>query len=196
MSIILLDIGNVVASVDFLRFCTAVVSEGNSDPHALSKKYCEGELKVRFDQGIIAPLDYLCMIGRDSMTGSMSHGEIRERWQNVFTPLTGAEEAVEALSREHRIWIMSDTDPLHFAHLKHHYPLLSNRERYYLSYEHGFLKSSPEAFQHVLEDSGLGAHEFVLIDDKHENCRSAATVGIKSILFDSWSDTIIALAAL
>ena len=186
----------MIASVDFFRFCTAVVPDENADPHAVSRKYCEGELKLRFDQGIIAPLDYLCMIGRDSLTGSMSHGEIRERWQDVFTPLEGAEEAVEALCREHRLWIMSDTDPLHFAYLKHHYPLLRNRERYYLSYEHGFLKSSPEAFQHVLLDSGLPAHEFVLIDDKHENCQSAATVGIKSIQFDSWPETITALAAL
>ncbi|MEI7788401.1 MAG: HAD-IA family hydrolase [Chlorobiaceae bacterium] len=196
MSIILLDIGNVIASVDFLRFCRGVVLDASSDLQAVSRKYCEGELKLKFDQGIIAPLDYLCMIGRDSLTASMSHGEIRELWQNVFSLLEGAEEGVETLSREHQLWIMSDTDPLHFAFLLSHYSFLRERERYYLSYEHGFLKSSPEAFEHVLNDSGLPAHEFVLIDDKPENCSSAAAVGIKSIRFETWPETITALAAL
>lgn len=196
MSIILLDIGNVIASVDFLRFCRGVVPDGVSDLQAVSRKYCEGELKTKFDQGIIAPLDFLCMIDRDSLTGNMSHGKIRELWQDVFSPLEGAEEAVETLSREYRIWIMSDTDPLHFAFLLNHYSFLRERERYYLSYQHGFLKSSPEAFEYLLHDSGLPAHEFVLIDDLPENCNSAAAVGIKSIRFETWPETITALDAL
>ena len=196
MSIILLDIGNVIASVDFLRFCRKVLSEGSSELQALSRKYCEGELKIKFDQGIIEPLDYLCMIGRDSLTENMSHGEIRERWQDVFSPIEGAEEGVGILSSKHQLWIMSDTDPLHFAFLLSRYPFLRERERYYLSYEHGFLKSSPEAFEYVLHDSGVAAHEFVLIDDKTENCRVAESVGMKSIRFETWPETITALAAL
>ncbi|MEI8187249.1 MAG: HAD family hydrolase [Chlorobiaceae bacterium] len=196
MSIILLDIGNVIVSVDFLRFCRSVIPDGTSDPHAVSRKYCEGDLKIKFDQGIIAPLDYLSMIGRDSLTGNMSHGEIRELWQDIFSPLEGAEEGVEILCSEHKLWIISDTDPLHFAFLLKNYPLLRERERYYLSYEHGFLKSSPEAFEHILNDSGLAAHEFVLIDDKLENCSAAAAVGIKSIRFESWPATISAFASL
>lgn len=196
MSIILLDIGNVIVSVDFLRFCKGVLSDGSSDLQAVFRKYCEGELKMKFEQGIIAPLDYLCMIGRDSLTGSMSHGEIREMWQDVFSPKEGAAVGVETISREHKLWIMSDTDPLHFAFLLTKYPLLRERERYYLSYEHGFLKSSPEAFEYVLNDSGISAHEFILIDDKQENCRAAESVGIKSIQFESWPETITALAAL
>ena len=196
MSIILVDIGNVIVSVDFLRVCWGVLAESSSDLQAVYRKYCEGELKTKYEQGIIAPLDYLCMISRDSLTGNMSHGEIRERWQDVFSPMDGAEEGVEILSREHRLWIISDTDPLHFAFLQTKYPLLRERERYYLSYEHGYMKSSPEAFQHVLNDSGIAAHEFILIDDKPENCSAAESVGIKSIRFTTWPETITALAAL
>ncbi len=196
MSIILLDIGNVIASVDFFRFCRGVVPDDSSDLQAVYRKYCEGELKTKFDQGIIAPLDYLCMIGRDSLTGNFSHGKIRELWQDVFSPLEGAEEGVETLSREHQLWVMSDTDPLHFAFLLNQYSFLREWERYYLSYQHGFLKSSPEAFAYLLDDSGLAAHEFVLIDDRPENCSSAAVVGIKSIIFETWPETVAAIAAL
>jgi len=196
MSIILLDIGNVLFSVDFLRFCRGVVSDEASDLKKVYRKYCEGDLKTKLDQGIIAPLDYLCMIGRDSLTGKMSHGEIREHWQSVFVPLKGAEESVEALSKEHQIWIMSDTDPIHFDFLLSRYNVLKNRDRYYLSYEHGYLKNMPEAFEHVIQDSGLAASEFVLIDDNPDNCRSASEAGIKSIRFETWPEIITSIAAL
>ena len=136
------------------------------------------------------------MIQRDPLTATLSHEEIEVRWQDIFTLVSGAEEALAQLALTHRIWLMSDTDPLHVSWFMEHYPLLQQRERYYFSYEHGFLKSSPEAFRHVLTHSGVPAEEFLLIDDKPENCRSAALLGIQSILFQSWPETIARLASL
>ena len=196
MSIILLDVGNVLLSVDFLAFCRRVLPEGVTELHEVRRKYCEGELKASFERGLITSADYLCMIQSDPLTATMSLEEIEERWQNIFSLIQGAEEGVELLGRNHRIWIMSDTDPLHVNWFMSRFPLLRQRERYYLSYEHGFLKNSPEAFRHVLSHSGVPAEKFILIDDKPENCRSAALSGIRSILFNSWPETIAALASL
>jgi glucose-1-phosphatase len=193
MSIILLDIGNVIVSVDFLAFCRGIVSDGRSEVQSIYRKYCHGELKERFDRGMIAPQDYISMIGRDPMTKISHPAAIRELWQNIFTPMKGADMGVEVLGKDHRIWIMSDTDPLHFTFLLKRFPLLRQRERYFLSYEHGFLKNSREAFMHVLIESGCEASEFVLIDDKAENCSAAAEVGIRSIRFNSWSETLEAI---
>ncbi|MEI6756381.1 MAG: HAD-IA family hydrolase [Chlorobium sp.] len=196
MSIILLDIGNVVVSFDFMRFCEGVAEGGVAESQELYRKYCEGELKKSLDCGMITPHDYLAMIASDPMTRTMPDSDLIELWQNIFTPLKGAEEGVKLVSREHRLWIMSDTDPMHFTFLLEHYPVLRNRERYILSCESGLLKSSPEAFLHLLSASGYPAHEFLLIDDKPENCTSAAEVGIKSILFDSWPGIVEAVCGI
>lgn len=190
MSIILLDIGNVLVSVDFTAFCRGALPSGSVDGQALCDKYCQGELKSRFDRGMIAPFDYLAMIEGDRLIQNSKTSDIRAKWQNIFTPVQGADRGVELLEKEHRIWIMSDTDPLHFTFLLNTVPLLRGRERYYLSYEHGFLKSSQEAFMHVLSDSGLPAEEFLLIDDRHENCIAASETGIRSIQFTSWKETL------
>jgi FMN phosphatase YigB (HAD superfamily) len=193
MSTILLDIGNVIVTVDFLSFCRGVVPEGSSEVESVYRKYCQGELKERFDCGMIAPFDYLGMIAADPMTAVMLPEDIRLKWQNIFSPLKGALGGVEILEREHRIWIMSDTDPLHFTFLLNRFPLLKARERYFLSYESGLLKNSPEAFVHVLAESGVQADELLLIDDKPENCSAAAEAGISSIRFTSWSETLAAI---
>jgi HAD superfamily hydrolase (TIGR01509 family) len=190
MSIILLDIGNVVVSVDFLAFCNDVALDPVSGAQEIYQKYCIGEFKDKLETGFIAPFEYLDMIARDPHSRPMPLHELKHRWQNIFALQEGAHESVSQLKEKHSVWIMSDTDPLHFTFLLNNYPLLRGADRYYLSFEHGNMKYSADAFAHVLASSGLGAHEFILIDDKPENCASASTVGIESILFQNWEDTL------
>ena len=193
MSIILLDIGNVVVSVDFFRFCRAVALDPVSGVQEIFRKYCSGELKDKLETGLMSPFDYLEVIARDPQCREISRRELRELWQDIFELQQGAVEAVKLLKENHSVWIMSDTDPLHFTFLLNNYPLLRSVDRYYLSFEHGKMKSSAEAFEYVLESSGRGADEFILIDDKPENCASASKVGIRSLLFHNWDDTLALL---
>ncbi len=193
MSIILLDIGNVVVTVDFLAFCNAVAMDPVSGAQEIYRKYCIGELKDKLETGLIGPFEYLDVIACDPHSRTMPLNELKHRWQNIFALLEGAQESVRQLKEKHSVWIMSDTDPHHFTFLLNNFPLLRGADRYYLSYEHGNMKHSVEAFEHVLASSGRGADEFILIDDKVENCASASTVGIESILFQNWEDTLALL---
>ncbi|MEI8031841.1 MAG: HAD family hydrolase [Chlorobiaceae bacterium] len=186
MSVILLDIGNVMVSVDFMPFCRGVAPDSERVQQEIFEEYCLGEAKEMLDTGRMAPEDFLGLIVADPRTGSLAAREVGVLWQNIFTPLSGADQYIGKLGREFPLWIMSDTDPLHFSFLLENYPLLCKRERYYLSYEHGFLKRSPHAFLHVLSDSGIPAGELILIDDRIDNCRSAESAGIRSIRFESW----------
>ncbi len=193
MSIILLDIGNVLVSVDFMRFCRDVARDPVSGAQEIYRKYCTGELKAKLETGLIAPFEYLDVIARDPHSRAMPLHELKLLWQDIFEPLEGAVDAVKRLKEKHSVWIMSDTDPLHFTFLLNNYPLLQGADRYYLSFEHGKMKNGVEAFKHVLESSGRGADEFILIDDKAENCASASQAGIRSIQFWNWQDTLALL---
>lgn len=193
MSIILLDIGNVLVSVDFMRFCRDVALDPVSGAQEIYRKYCTGELKEKLETGFIAPFEYLDVIARDPHSIAIPLHELKLRWQDIFEPIEGAVEAVRLLKEKHSIWIMSDTDPFHFTFLLNSYPLLRGADRYYLSFEHGNMKNSVQAFEHVLENSGCGADEFVLIDDKEENCASASQAGIRSVLFYNWRDALALL---
>lgn len=193
MSIILLDIGNVLVSVDFMRFCRDVAVDPVSGAQEIYRKYCTGELKEKLETGLIASFEYLDVIARDPHSRAMSLHELKLRWQDIFEPLEGAVDAVKRLKENHSVWIMSDTDPLHFTFLLNNYPLLRGADRYYLSFEQGKMKNGVEAFTHVLESSGRGADEFILIDDKAENCVSASQIGFRSVLFHNWRDTLALL---
>jgi FMN phosphatase YigB (HAD superfamily) len=193
MSIILLDIGNVIVSVDFLPFCRTVARNAGSGEHEMFRRYCEGDLKNRFDKGGIAPYEYLHLIARDPFARKMPLHQLKAAWQNIFSLKEGCSEAVPLLKRHHTVWIMSDTDPLHFTFLLNNYAVLRGIECYYLSYEHGTLKSSVDAFNHVLDSSGCLPGDFLLIDDRKENCAACEKAGMGSLLFLSWPETLATL---
>jgi len=166
VSIILLDIGSVLVTVDFMRFCRAIARDPIAGADEIFLKYCSGEFKDKLETGWIAPLEYLAVIARDPLTRAMPLSDIRQHWQDIFELLDGAIEAVTLLRQSYSLWIMSDTDPLHFTFLLNNYPLLRSVDRYYLSFENGKMKTTVDAFTHVLESSGRSADEFILIDDK------------------------------
>ena len=185
--VILLDIGNVIVDVDFGAFCTTVAAK-SGDEKAVFEKFCVGDFKGRFDSGDVSITTFLQNIAHDPLVRTISIQEVKDAWQNIFSLKEGAREGIARLKRNHRVWVMSDTDPLHFAALLNRFPVLRAMDRFYLSFEHGFLKSSPEAFVHVMESSGIEPDDFLLIDDKPDNCFSCKSVGVDSILFTSWNN--------
>jgi glucose-1-phosphatase len=190
MGVILLDIGNVVVNVDFMPFCRTVSRNGDAGTASIMERYCQGDLKDRHDTGWIGPNEYLAMIAADPLTLDLPLDRLRLAWQDIFTPMPDCADALETLRRRHELWIMSDTDPLHFAFLIDRFPVLRSMDRYLLSYEHGWLKRSPEAFRQVLDSTGLDPSMFLLIDDREVNTRSCAEAGIGSVLFQNWAETL------
>jgi glucose-1-phosphatase len=190
MGIILLDIGNVIVSVDFDPFCRKVARDAVDGPPVISGRYCEGALKDRMDRGLVGPGEFLGMLADDPETVDGPPGFFRSAWQRIFTPVPGSVDAIAQLGERHEIWIMSDTDPLHFAYLLDTYPVMRGHDRYFLSYEHGLLKRDPDAFRHILESSGLEPGRFILVDDRPANLESCRRSGIAGILFSSWQETL------
>lgn len=190
MCTILLDIGNVLVDVDFKVFCRRASLNGALGAEELYQRYCVSERKNLFDRGRIAPFDYLEEIAGDPQTGSLTIQELKTAWQDIFINKGDAHEAVRELMRTHTVWIMSDTDPLHFTFLLNTVPVLREAERYWLSFEHGYLKREPQAFQEVLSVSGRDAGQFVLIDDREDNCSTASVLGIRSVQFRCWNQVL------
>ncbi|MBN1279077.1 MAG: haloacid dehalogenase [Chlorobium sp.] len=190
MAIILLDIGNVLVDVDFMIFCRSVSLHGCHGPDELFGRYCVSERKHLFDRGVLSPVDYLATIAADPDVRPMMRRELKTAWQDIFSPKKETPESVREIMRTHTVWIMSDTDPLHFTALLNKVPILRMAERYWLSFEHGYLKREPGAFHEVISCSGNNATQFILIDDREDNCRCAESCGIRAVHFRNWTQAL------
>jgi glucose-1-phosphatase len=94
---------------------------------------------------------------------------------------------IKSLSHEASLFLLSNTDPLHIAEYeadflyRYGFPLASLFDTVFYSSDMGIRKPLPESFQYVLDKTGAHANETLFIDDREENCKAAARLGMTTI---------------
>ena len=107
----------------------------------------------------------------------------RDRVYNMenYVPYPGVQEVLDALSKTHRLGIISDTWPSIEQQLEH---LGISRFFSFQTYscDLGVFKPDRRMYFDALEKSGASAEEAVFIDDSVDNLAGAAELGITPIL--------------
>ena len=75
---------------------------------------------------------------------------------------------------------LSNTNSVHWPHIRDTLGLSGLLHRYYLSHEIGHLKPDPAAFEHVLADLGCTPSRVVFLDDNQLNVDTAQAMGIQA----------------
>lgn len=112
-------------------------------------------------------------------------------------------QALEFIQQCHkngiRVLILSNWDPGSFDMLAQTYPeifsLIPERDRFIPAHT-GFRKPEKEAYDYLLEKTGLRPEICIFIDDSKKNIDAAQKCGVKGILHTSWDDTLAQIQAL
>ena len=119
-----------------------------------------------------------------------SISDFEKVWSNVFTGLTGLVDYARELKENYNVYILSNTDEIHFNIVWQEYPELHFFENnLMLSYELNSVKPQKEMYERALEKFDLKSEECLFIDDKPENIQAARDIGIFGILFTNAEDT-------
>lgn len=109
-------------------------------------------------------------------------------WNTILLDLPVARiERIKALKPDYRLFLLSNTSPIHIRQVNHvltglNQPTLEDLfERVFYSYEVRLAKPSPEIYRHVLTEAGLVAEETAFFDDNAQNIRAAAGLGIQAV---------------
>lgn len=62
-------------------------------------------------------------------------------------------------------------------------------DKVYYSWQTGFVKPNPKAYQNLLKENQLQPEECIYFDDKEENVQIAKSLGIKSFIFEDAKET-------
>jgi putative hydrolase of the HAD superfamily len=98
------------------------------------------------------------------------------------------EQSVERLADRYPLYLLSNTNPLHFHYIKEHYPLLRHFRRFILSYEVGSRKPEPGIFQALIREMGLPPERCLFLDDKLPFVEAARDHGLVAWHFVSPQD--------
>ena len=76
------------------------------------------------------------------------------------------------------------------------FPFLKTFDGLYYSWQTGFVKPDPRAFQKVLEDFKLKPEECLYFDDSDKNVESAKSIGMRAFVFEAKEDLLLKLGTI
>ncbi len=116
----------------------------------------------------------------------MSEEEFWEYWFNAEKP---DEEVIELAGKLRnsgiKVIILSNNFNERSEYYNHYPWLHSSVDRVYFSWQTGFIKPDPKAWELVLKDNSLLPEEVLYCDDQDKNVAVAEGLGIKSYLYDN-----------
>lgn len=115
--------------------------------------------------------------------------EFKEIWNNIFEEDPAVNEAILYLKKKgYPVFLLSNTNELHFAHIIEKYPIVNYLDEWILSFEVGAKKPSEKIYDTIFEKKTVERHEVLYIDDIPQYVEAAASYGIPGIVFREAAD--------
>ncbi len=182
---ILFDIGRVLISVDVSR-ATSGLAEGLSlSPEEIWSALEKDPRWKDWQEGRISPRDWHLHLAR-RLGSKLSFEKFVEVWNRALDPTPIHEDAfLEKLGRNYRLAVVSNTDPLHVAHMERTYEFFRSLPVRIYSCRVGASKPNPLIYNEALRACKVRAQEALYVDDVPAYAQAVERLGMQAIAFES-----------
>jgi len=195
---IIFDIGRVLVRID-LRRAQVGLSQGISlSPEELWSAIDKDPRWPDWQEGRISPHDWhlhLCQ----RLGLSLNFEQFTAAWNYALDPQPiHPLRLFQELSKRYRLVLLSNTDPIHVAHLESTYDFYEyfpKGQRIY-SCSVGVSKPDPLIYREAVRAAKVRAGEAVFVDDLAANVEAARQLGLAGIQYQSPQQLLLAFAAL
>ncbi len=184
---IILDLGGVVLDIDYTLTLAAFKCLGIKIVE-VSTLTGQNEFFNQFDCGLISP-ELFRQKFNQLFHSNLSQREFDEAWNALLLDWDVERlNLIEELRKKHRVFLLSNTNSIHFNHYNQMLYKKTGRElkdyfhKAYLSFELGMRKPQPEIFQRLIIENNLNPFETIFIDDTKEHINAAHKLGIQAFL--------------
>lgn len=184
LAAIAFDLGNVLVAADHFRFCRPFAALAGLTPEEVYARVFGSDLEPGFDTGRLSSEEFYQRL-LDRFALALPYPRFCELWNDIFAPLEDMEQTVAKLAARYPLYLLSNTNPLHFQYIKENYPLLRHFRRCILSYEVGSRKPEPGIYQALIRAMGRTPARCLFLDDKRPFVDAARTHGLVAWHFTS-----------
>jgi putative hydrolase of the HAD superfamily len=182
---IIFDLGKVLISFDFSRGYQTLEELARIPAADIRKRIAATDLVHRFESGHVEPRDFV-----DQLCGMLSlsieYDHFCRIWSSIFLPEPLLpEDLLEALHRNYRLLLLSNTNAIHFDMIRETYPLVRHFDHYILSHEVKAMKPDPRIYRAALAEARCAPGECFYTDDIADYVEGARREGIDAIQFQS-----------
>ncbi len=180
------DVGNVLLRFSSRRVLAKIACAVKRHPIKLAR-YLASDVGERIERGEIGG-EALYEIFRRQLGYRGSFAQFRELWCDHFTLDRGSHALMKAAAERVPTYLLSNTNALHFDHIRKRYAFPHQVRGAVLSHEVGLRKPDPEIYRRALALSGTRAGETVFIDDLKPNVDAARDLGMIAIRYRGAED--------
>lgn len=182
---IIFDIGRVLVRVDVARAMTGLGVDPSLSP---SEAWAALEKDPRWpdwQEGRISPRDWHLHVSRRLGT-SLTFEQFTEAWNRALDPQPIQDISLfEKLAKGYRLALLSNTDPIHVAHMEPTYDFFRFFPVRIYSCSVGASKPSPLIYREALRACKVQAGQAVYIDDILAYVEAARRLGMAGIHYQS-----------
>ncbi len=104
-------------------------------------------------------------------------------WNDIFWENKGMEAVLKKLKKNYPLYLISNTNKLHFDHIKKNFKILRHFKKTFPSHEVGHRKPEPQIYKKVLKAVKLKPQHTVFVDDVEKFVVGAKAVGMHAVQF-------------
>ena len=187
---IILDYGNVIFMIDFMKSQQAFTQLGVSNVDEVFAHHGQHKIFDDFDRGLITPAEFRQAIRQLTGNNSLSDEQIDDAWNALLIGVpAGKHELLLALKERYRTFLLSNNNAIHYArcmqHIQEVYGVSDNAvffEQTYYSHLMGKRKPNADIFEQVIAEQGLVPAETLFVDDSPQHLRTAESLGFQVAL--------------
>jgi HAD superfamily hydrolase (TIGR01509 family) len=182
---IIFDIGRVLIRVDVGRALSGLAQGIALSPEEIWSALQKDPRWLDWQEGRIRPRDWHAHIAK-KLGGTLSFEQFTEAWNRSLDPVPIHETSfLDGLSQRYRLALLSNTDPVHVAHMESTYDFFKFFPIRVYSCNLGISKPDPQIYGHALHACKVPPCEAVYIDDVSAYAEAAQRLGMTGIVFQS-----------
>lgn len=187
---LLIDIGEVLVGLNVTAALREIDAHTPLQPEEIRMRLRGHPIIPEYESGRLTTEEFfhgLCAL----IQLDMSQERFSAAWGTVFDFEKGGPEKYLSptlfarLKTRYRVVALSNTNELHFSHLKDRLPLVHEFDDYVLSFEAGSVKPELAIFRTAISKTGGDPRKLFFVDDLQSNIEAAQAVGIDGLVFEN-----------
>ena len=182
---IIFDIGRVLIRVDIHRAMAGLASDLKLTPQEVWSSIENDSRWADWQEGRMSPQDWHLHLSR-RLGGSLTFEQFKQVWNSALAPEPiQPEPFLEKLSKNYRLALLSNTDPIHMSHEDARFPFFRFFPIRIYSFRMGSSKPNPLIYREALCACKVRAEEAIYIDDVPAYADAAQHLGMTALVFRS-----------
>ena len=179
---VIFDLGNVLVNYDVEKAAKRFSAASGLSTQEIWKRFFLSKFEQAYTRGEISTREFHG-IACKTLGVSISLATFRHYWNDIFWENPGMEKLLIRIKKHYPLYLISNTNALHYNHIKKNFKLLRHFKRKFPSHEVGARKPDLKIYRRVLKKIGLKPEETVFIDDMKSFIAGARKAGMHAIHF-------------